>query len=222
MRIHFPPSPSLAAVVLNGQRQPLTFSVDEWRHYQQVVVTDGAWDDFRSTAVAQQCSAQTVVLGDGDSLHDKPPAFIYKSCQQTTDFDKALQYLIEQGIGAADVFWADGGDVDHYLGNLSTAKHYQKQITLRFFNQHQCYFLLSSEQPSQLILTGARSHTISLYPFPQAQVSSQGLAYPLEKMTLNLDKQQSLRNYATADAVKLNWQGDVWVIIRLPARQTIQ
>ncbi len=224
--LSFPPPPQPAAVVLNGERSPL--DPQRFKHYRQVLVTDGAWDDFAVSDAGQTVPAERLsVLGDGDSIQQRPAGFIDAPDQNYTDFDKALQYAVTQGISQADVFWASGGEMDHFLGNLSVAYTYRQRIALRFFDSRQCYWLLSSDSASteglmmdstvanSFSLNGANGRTLSLYPFPEARITSRGLLYPLHNLHLSQHHQQSLRNAVCADTMTLDYRGDAWVFVSL-------
>lgn len=237
--ITFPPAPQVAAIVLNGARSRLNINDNDerqWQTYRQVIVTDGAWNDFSKTAIGRRIEAlsslpqtdiRLTVLGDGDSIQCRPAQFIHTPHQDFTDFEKALQYAIENGLTAVDVFWASGGEMDHFLGNLSVAAKYAPAITTRFYDDRQCYFYLSGSNGSNslteisqtaqivqtIILTGINDRTVSLYPFPTAVVSSQGLCYELDELALNQHRQQSLRNQAVSDRVILHLRGGIWVFV---------
>ncbi len=138
--------------------------------------------------------------------------------QNATDFEKALRYARSRGAVDMDVFWASGGEMDHFLGNLSVASHYATDMQLHFFDEQQCYFFLHNAKQTTntlCLLTGVLGRTISLYPFPEACVSSQGLKYPLNALRLTLHQQQSLRNQACSNEVVLRYRGALWVFVSL-------
>lgn len=238
--VPFPLSPQAGAVVLNGVRSRLSLdnhgdNLSHWQRYRHVIVTDGAWDDFSQTSVArglhnapsQPQTPPTVltILGDGDSIRQRPPQFIETPNQDFTDFEKALQYATAQGLSAVDVFWASGGEMDHFLGNLSVAAKYATTINTRFFDGRQCYFLLmqtTATDQQTTVISGINNRGVSLYPFPEARLSSRGLRYELDDLLLNQHRQQSLRNHAIADRVVLHWRGNVWVFISLSSQTRLR
>lgn len=215
----FPPLSQACAIILNGKRERLTTQTVQdkrWQHYQHIFVADGAWDDFaqRIDGLGLSSTATITVIGDGDSIKSPPNDFIYIDNPNTTDFEKVLEYAVARSISSADVFWGSGKEMDHFLGNLSVAISYADNINLRFFDDKQCYFLVSGQGEAFSIL-GANGHTISIYPFPSASVSSHGLLYPLDKLALDLCKQQSLRNQIIAERATLSVTGTVWVFVAL-------
>ncbi len=205
-----------SAIILNGQECELPahfFSL-----YEQILIVDGAWNRFVRSVEKSEIERyrdKIIVLGDGDSIISRPSHFIETPDQNYTDFEKALQYANAHTMKEFDVFWADGGDADHFLANLSVAAKYSATIQLYFYNSSQYYFFVSSNRYSQVQINKLKNNIISIYPFHRVIISSQGLQYPLQKMTMTQNTQQSLRNQAIDDNVLLELhEGDCWVFVR--------
>ncbi len=219
--LNFPLAHKTTLIILNGDLSLLdNFPTDS---YQKILVADGAWNAVKKRAWSKNV---THIMGDGDSIGEKPAQFIPLLDQNFTDFEKILRYLQVQNSHSADVIGASGGEMDHFLGNLSVAAKYSESIQLNFFDTHQCYFYQRSDTQcadSQIVkkqsinvkLLGVLDKIISLYPFPQAIVSSRGLGYEMQNLALDLSQQQSLRNVATDNNVTLEISGAVWVFLSL-------
>ncbi len=207
----FPITPAATAIIVNGARDAALAKY--LPYYQQLIITDGAWQSVQTLLNKTHPAPDTQVLGDGDSIQHPPAHFIHLERQDNTDFAKALTYAINQQIAIADVFWAGGGEMDHFLGNLSTAVQFTDTIQLRFIAAQQSYYFLSAQTAKIITLHGVLGRTISLYPFPKACVTSTGLAYPLTQLKLNQQRQQSLRNRADADSVSLAIEGALWLFV---------
>lgn len=163
------------------------------------------------------------VMGDGDSLAQQatihqtttqqttiqPPNFIHTPDQDATDFEKIVHHLLKQGISTADVYWGSGGEMDHFLGNLSVAAKYGHAIHLRFFDDKQCYFYLSQD----CAINGGKGRTVTLYPFPKTLVSSRGLRYEMDHFLMKQYDKQSLRNQIISDNVELSLHGNAFLFI---------
>lgn len=207
------PSSASTAIILNGERDAAI--KQRLDNYQRLIVTDGAWQDAKQLLTQLDNTHKTpdaTVLGDGDSISDPPAYFIHTPSQQYTDFEKALQHISPHEQNA-DVFWAGGGEMDHFLGNLAVAKQYADHIRLHFHSVPQSYVLLTEAHDSHTVLQGVEGRTLSLFPFPSACVTATGLAYPLQQLKLNQHQQQSLRNHAISDTVTLTVQGSVWLFV---------
>ena len=82
------------------------------------------------------------VMGDMDSIDKSLNTNIGKVFlpdHNFTDFEKALMHL-KKDYDSVDIYGASGGDVDHFLGNLSAAKKYHKEIGIMFHEPRQYYF----------------------------------------------------------------------------------
>lgn len=208
--LNFPLKQSCSLLFLNGQLNTLPPDLlKNINNYQSVMACDGAWNHLQSSKIANYVEA---VVGDGDSLQSpSPPHFIELADQNATDFEKALIRLISLGRKSVDVYWASGGEMDHFLGNLSVAAKYHRQITVYFYDAQQCYFYLESDcQIGQ-----ADSHRLTIYPFPEAVVSSQGLHYEMNDYRLAVAEQQSLRNCIISERLTLHIEGAVFLFLSL-------
>ncbi|PIE45076.1 MAG: thiamine diphosphokinase [Gammaproteobacteria bacterium] len=210
MRIDLPIKASSTALFLNGERRSAVAVYQLVKRYDKVIAVDGAWNTFSKLKLEQYIDW---VLGDGDSIIEKPAQFIELSDQNYTDFEKVLCLLIAEGCRRVDVFWASGGEMDHFLGHLSVAAKYAEQIQCYFFDDKQCFFYLAEN--CQLIdgqkQSGGRN--ISIYPFPEALVSSQGLLYDMDRLLLQQNGRQSLRNVTTGNQVEIVLDGSAFVFV---------
>ncbi|MGY0399470.1 MAG: thiamine diphosphokinase [Ostreibacterium sp.] len=206
-----PLAPAKTLIFLNGNRSNLAIPLSHLSQYQQIIAVDGAWNDLKTTSFAPDILAHGLIIGDGDSIIEKPKNFIQTINQNKTDFEKTVCRLIHQNVTTADIYWGSGGEMDHFLGNLSVAAKYAKQINCRFFDGQQCYFYASGEHE----FIGGLGQTISLYPFPKALITSQGLQYEMSHFLIKQDDKQSLRNSIIIDKVTLSISGNSFIFITL-------
>ncbi len=170
--INFPPAPRQTAIFLNGeQRQPLAW---QYAAYRSLLIADGAWNYLSNTEILQTAN-RVRVIGDGDSIVCAPDFFERISDQDSTDFAKIVRLLIAEKVTQADVFWGSGGEMDHFLGNLSVAAQYGQHIDLRFYDDKQCYFYSAED----CLITAAQGQGISLYPFLRNTIVKQKLQLTL-------------------------------------------
>lgn len=232
--ITYPLKPSAIAIILNGEREAIHHFRDKYSNYELIIICDGAWYDakkmiddilkshqeFDNSEIFIRPSPKLIPLGDGDSILEQknstiPDHFLYIADQDTTDFEKALLWLrshyraIDLHI---DVYWANGGDIDHTLGNLSLAAKYHDNFNLHFFTNNQYYRYLVND----VTVTHANGLTISFYPFPDLIVNrSEGLLYPMSNYHMRMNTQQSLRNKINSDMVSIDGQGSYFVFLEL-------
>ncbi len=206
--IDFPPTPRQTAVFLNGERRhPL-----DWQYtaYRSLLIADGAWNYLHNADILQTAS-RVRVIGDGDSIAHAPDCFERISGQDNTDFAKIVRLLIAEKVTQADVFWGSGGEMDHFLGNLSVAAKYGQYIDLRFYDDKQCYFYSAED----CLISAAQGQGISLYPFSEALVSSRGLRYEMHSFFMRQDDKQSLRNTIVKQELQLTLHGNMFIFITL-------
>ncbi len=208
-KYHLPLEAAQALIVLNGERCDCSAVLERACDYATVFVADGAWNDLHETLSADNVGVELVVMGDGDSINHKPAQFIETANQDFTDCEKIVAHCVERGIACADVYWASGAEMDHFLGNLSVAAKYHQRIELRFFDATHLYFF--AEQHS--VIEGAAGKGISIYPFPECLVTSRGLAYEMDRLQLTLHHQQSLRNRVQAARAEIFIDGSAFVFL---------
>jgi thiamine pyrophosphokinase len=163
-----------ALIIANGQMcsYELLVSVMEWCPF--MVVLDGAY----SRVVELQITPD-VVIGDFDSLpeipQNAPTQFIRIADQETTDLDKALEYLVNKGYNDINIVWATGKRLDHTLNNFaSLAKYPDHKIVL--YDDHSKAFLL----PKSFSKIYNAGDSLSLMPVHKATgICTHNLMYKL-------------------------------------------
>lgn len=182
--------------------------------YDLVACSDGAFHYLKTKNFPLQ--KLDFVSGDFDSHSGKEDAlyqdkFIYTPDQDKTDFEKSLEIILERGADAVDVYGGSGGEMDHFLGNLSVAHRFKEVMEITFFDEYAMYFF----SPKDLVLNHVKNKMISLYPFPFVEnITTEGLNWPLNNSNLSITTQIGTRNFAVADEVKISYEaGDLIVFI---------
>ena len=147
------------------------------QHYKALPIycADGAYHKItHSCGLSQKIMA---VVGDGDSCREieaQHIAYQFFTDQNSTDFDKALQFLHQKGYQQIIVFGADGGEMDHYLGHLSSVLYYRKKLSIVFIDPCSYSFLLRKK----MAISHVKNHMISIIPlFMLDKVILQGCKY---------------------------------------------
>ncbi len=213
--LNFPPLSSHTAIILNGERSCRKKLQQSWKNYQQIIVCDGAWQDVSQLLkITASTTKKIIVLGDGDSINKPPQNFIFIKEQDSTDFEKALQWIIKSRDiridNQIDIYWANGGEIDHTLGNLAISAKYAEKFTLHFYTDNQYYRYVKNN----LQIFGAKEMTISFFPFPNVLIKqTQGLQYPMKNYSMQVNTQQSLRNYVETSPVNIQAEGEYFVFL---------
>lgn len=195
-------------LVLNGDKNtPLPNAKD----YDLVVCADGAFDSARFALSRVDC-----VVGDFDSLSFQPQDVqtIKLSPQKNfTDGEIALEFMLEKGVTDVEIYWGDGLRIDHFLGNLTLlTRAMNASVSAKMVTQNERIFLCRGNCQFKEVL----GKTISLFPFSDFVhiISSSGLQYQTEDLTLTHASARGISNVAIDDVVKINFdKGDCLLII---------
>lgn len=198
-----------AVLFLNGEAPNETAINHALSHSPEFTLcTDGAYQYLVELQIRPDA-----IIGDLDSLTNKPQEIdIYHiEDQNTTDFEKALQFLVERKFEYVVVLGSTGGQHDHFLGNLNAAFKFRNDLKICFFDQTQYFFLIDQTHQFKT-KTG---NLVSLVPFPRAQIiKMQGLKYTLTNETLDITDRVGTRNSATQDEVSIEVSsGALWIFV---------
>ncbi len=214
--ISFPLKPSKIAIILNGERTSFFILKNNWHNYEHIIICDGAWDTINDKLAKKAVADNITILGDGDSINNYPKNFIQLSDEYTTDFEKAIQWILQHNSGKKhiniDVFWANGKALDHTLGNLAIASKYAKKVTCHFYAKQQYYRFVENDFSIKSIV----NRTVSIFPYPKYLVkSSKGFKYPMLNYSMQVNTQQSLRNEIFANEAFITGIGSCFVFIQM-------
>lgn len=196
-----------ALIIANGAAcsNELLNQLLEWSPL--VVVLDSAIDRVLELGIKVD-----VLIGDFDRNFDYnyykklqyPIEIIQLEEQETYDIDKAINYLIERKIPAANIVWATGRRMDHTLTNITNLVKYQERIKLVMLDDYSKIFPLPKNftkwYPAQSIL--------SLIPVGTVNgISTKNLKYELQDDSLVLGFRPGSSNEVLDDGlVEINYK----------------
>lgn len=175
----------VALVVLDGYAESALRRI-EWDQYDMHIAVDGAFDRLRSNALLPE-----ILIGDFDSItsqslriaKSKGLEVIHLANQDTTDAEKAIQFLIEQSVERADLIGYRGTRLDHELAVLSAVAKESGRLSIRLIDSIAETWVLTAGQDR--ILEGCNGRTCSLMPLTKCEnVTLTGFKWPLEEVTL--------------------------------------
>ncbi len=206
-----------ALLFINGEPPK---QLPDFSNYDVIACTDGAYNyllGFDPNIILQL----SFISGDFDSVEELPEIknthynekFIETPDQNKTDFQKALEIILEKGITSVDVFGGSGGEQDHFLGNLSVAAFMKERMDIVFFDQYSSYYFI----PKQYKVKGVNGKMISLFPFPKAEsIITKGLKWPLYKENLKIGERIGTRNMAIEDELSIQYKkGELLIFISI-------
>ena len=191
-------------------------NLPETEDYAMVACSDGAFHYLKEKNFP--LDKLDFISGDFDShlgsdeaiYHDR---FIFTPDQDKTDFHKSLEIIQERGITAVDVYGGSGGEMDHFLGNLTAAFLFKNHLEITFYDEFSTYFFA----PKTLVLENVKGKIISLYPFPLTEnITTKGLNWPLNNENLDISKRIGTRNLASEETVVIHYgKGDLVVFVEI-------
>ena len=191
-------------------------NLPETEDYAMIACSDGAFHYLKEKKFP--LDKLDFISGDFDShlgndeaiYHDR---FIFTPDQDKTDFHKSLEIIQERGITTVDVYGGSGGEMDHFLGNLTAAFLFKNHLEITFYDEFSTYFFA----PKTLVLENVKGKTISLYPFPLTEnITTKGLNWPLNNESLDISKRIGTRNLASEETVVIHYgKGDLVVFVEI-------
>lgn len=190
-----------ALIIANGEAcsAELLNQLLEWNPL--VVVLDSA-----ITRVLELGIKVDILIGDFDrgfNYHDykelQYPIEIIKLDEQNTyDIDKALNYLINRNIPAANIVWATGKRMDHTITNITNLIKYQDVIKLVMIDDYSKIFPL----PKKYVKWYPKGTILSLVPVGTVNgISTKNLKYELNNDALILGFKPGTSNEVLADGL---------------------
>ncbi len=185
-------------------------SLNTWRDisYGFLICTDGAANTLQQFEILPN-----VIIGDFDSLANAAERFPQSQIehitdQDTTDFEKALQFCMKFPNKKILCLGALGELADHSIYNLSLLLRYSNQLDLCFLNPtlegRQWIFAL---KPKTRIYTPFNS-PISFFPLEKAVLTAPTLEWPLSRTHIKSLGRAAVRNRTTAQMTDIECEGD--------------
>ena len=171
-----------------------------------IIAADGAYNKL-----IKQDIIPDYIVGDFDSVTSE----IHKDCQQikiteqeTTDFEKCINFAIKLELKPCIVYGASGLDLDHQMHNLNLIMRYKKLCPMLIKNRQQELIAL----PENFALKTKKDSIISLMPYPEGIISTEGLRWELINSKLSIYNMASIRNQANSELVKITCLGSVFLV----------
>ena len=177
------------------------------------VAIDGAADQAK-----KERWIPDLILGDFDTVKPSTLTYFAKKKvtllstpdQNYTDLEKALGWAVAQNAKSIWVAQALGKRLDHTLANLSFLRRFHKPEREIFFftSQERIQFLADGK----FTLKGKPGRGFAVIPFPGCNVTSQGLAFEMKELSLELGFKESVSNQAKRAKIELEIKGQCLVI----------
>ena len=203
-----------AIIFLNG-KIPFKIFDNYYKNSIYLICADGAANEMMKHNIIPN-----IILGDLDSAKKKTLKY-YKNQgvqirkieeQDTTDFEKALLYSIENNFRNILIFGASSKRQDHTLNNYSVLKRYCKALNLKIIDtKFEIFFIdknISFDYP--------KNKSISMMPMPIAKgITTKGLKYKLIDEDLELGVREGTLNVSEEKNITIDFKdGDLLLFKR--------
>lgn len=221
------------AIVANGPQVAFDELQDSVQD-RKILVLDGAINRFKASSFYPDG-----ILGDFDSVADpehwgilgtfsqiselSPPyagnfgiTIIPAKDQNYTDLEKGIVYCDKAGATSILILQATGGRMDHTLGNLGLLrKHYDPNRTITIMTEKEQIFFLRNKM---IQIEGETGEYCAIMGYPQALMTTTGLAYNGSEYPLQLGIQESICNTIADPQASISIQGEALIILPKSSR----
>jgi len=199
-----------AVLTLNGNCPEISLLLSLREKSSFHLCTDGAYDRLKKIGIIPDA-----IIGDMDSLKGKVTDIrsIENPDQMTSDFEKALIWLIEEKYTKIYLTGLSGGRLDHQMVNLTLFTKYSEKLELLIYDDNQAAQILN---PGTFSFNGKPGQIISLLSVIKSEgVTLTGTEYLLNGETLSPGS-RGLSNRFVKSTVHLSFSsGKIIVITQL-------
>ncbi len=191
-----------ALVICNGDVLSKAKIAPLLREKPFIICADGGANKARLLGIRPHA-----IIGDLDSIssrtrkHFSRVETIHIADQESTDLEKALDFLLKLLIPSATVVGATGGRPDHSLANLSILKKYHKRIRLLFSDPYCDIRIIDSK----IVFEAIVGSVISLMPLNRCEgIQTVGLKYSIDNESLELGEREGMSNVVISSPVRIS------------------
>lgn len=174
-----------------------------------IIAADGAARDLHVYGLKP-----TYIVGDGDSymgtLNDPATMHVKISDQDSTDFEKCIQFAGEHDLFPALVLGVNGGEIDHIVGNMQAMVKHAKNNNLYFLDTYTKKQKIGvkigiplTDLDHTLTLKQYKGSLFSLLFFGKTVVHSSGLAWEMNNHVFTINDNLGVRNVSSQDTIEI-------------------
>jgi thiamine pyrophosphokinase len=201
-------------IFLNGDLPRLKVAKGYIKKDTYILCADGG-----SNNISKYKLIPDTVIGDMDSIKlSKLSEFRKKNVeiikikeQETTDFEKCLDYCIGKDFTQIYVFGGSSPRADHTLNNYSIMKRYSTRLNITMIDDLFEILLIKNH----IKFNYKKDALVSLLALPKAtKVKTKGLLYPLNNETLEFGKREGTLNKSVGEKVSVSFDKGALLLFR--------
>lgn len=193
-------------IFLNGEF-PRKKLIDKYLMKSEfIIAADGGANYLKSQNIKPD-----LIIGDLDSLEENSLSYFRKMKvkiiklkeQETTDFEKSLNYCLKNKLNEIIVFGASSMRPDHTFNNFSVLKRFHKKLNIKFISEEFEIFYIDR----RIEFDYKPGETVSFLAFPSAKgVRTKGLKYRLRGENLEFGKREGTLNESVSKKVSIDFE----------------
>lgn len=173
-----------------------------------IIALDGAIHNLLALGMIPE-----FLIGDMDATdeatltkaQDLGTEVIHEAEQNSTDLEKGIRLAIKLGAVEIRIFQALGGRADHTLHNLGLLKKFHKEkLSLSIINHDE---IITYHKDTNVTLSGKPGLAVAIMGFSKAHITSKGLRYDMDNLTLRIGGKQSSSNELAASKAQVQIAG---------------
>lgn len=126
--------------------------------------------------------ASKFAVPDGIKIHHDPD-------QDSCDFEKCIAMTRAERLGPTLVIGISGGEIDHIISNIHVLiKHHRQDGEFFFLDNDGGKVKLGIALTKSQKISCEVGRNVSIFPYPDAVITTSGLQYPLENAYINQTK----------------------------------
>lgn len=130
--------------------------------------------------------------------------------QECTDLEKGIRFCLNNGANSIIILNALGGSLDHTLGNIGLLrKYYQPHLPIYIYSEKERIEFI---RDGSTTIKGKIGDRCAIMGFPEATLTTKGLAYNGTKYPLKLGIQESVCNSLASLQATVDIIGEALVI----------
>lgn len=179
-----------------------------------IISADGASDYLYKHSIIPD-----IIIGDLDSISKKSLRYfssintkiIELKEQETTDFEKALNFANSLNIKNIIVFGAVSLRFDHTLNNFSVIKRFHNKMKIKLINNDYEIFYFDKS----ISFKYKKNEIVSFLGLPVAYgVKTEGLKYPLKNEKLEFGVREGTLNLSISNQIKIEYKKGTMLLFK--------
>lgn len=202
-----------ALIICNGEMPSKKIITPLLKDKPFIICADGGANKARAFGITPH-----VIIGDLDSITRQTRKYfssvpiIHLTDQNSTDLEKALNYLLTNKFSSATVIGATGDRPDHTMANFSILLKYHRKMSLIFLDERCTVEVIQR----RITFPAVIGQQISLVPMGRCTgIVTRGLKYPLRREALEPGVREGSSNEASSAQVSVSLKSGPLLLFKI-------